>query len=293
MKQFLRYVVLAAVVVTVFGARVGTAEKAEQLGMTWYTTLEEGIQAAAVEKKPVFVDFWDVRSKPYKQQFEETYKDPRVKAMFSKFVLVTLNIVKRYDVARQLRVSQVPTILFLDQTGKELGRHRLEQYVAPEFLAECMEGVLGDLKALEELKEKARNEPDNLDTVLGIGKVLKDWYREEEAIPYFQRVADATDADPKLREQARDGWAQCLLVFGNRRGLHGDTDVAIRSLKTFLELFPKHERTSEAQYMLALYLIDTGKNDEAAEILKKIQQSAKGDEAKRAEAALRALNKTN
>jgi thioredoxin-like negative regulator of GroEL len=292
-RRRLTLVSILALLIAGVGQHPAAAKKIDQLGTIWYTTLPEGLQAAAAEGKPVFLDFWHASSKAYKRQFDETYKDPRVKAMFSQFILVTLNIVMENATAQAFHVNQIPAVVFLDPTGKELGRHRVEQFVSADLLVERMESVLGDLKAFNELKEKIQREANRPDLVLKMGQVLEGWLWEPEAIACYKNVAEATSADRKLQDQAKEGWSRSLLAFGNRSGLRGDHATAIRCLRDFLTLFPKHEMATEAEFMLAMHLIQTDQTEEARKILTELKQKTKGDEKKRAEAVLKALPQTN
>ncbi len=267
-------------------------KKIEQIGLTWYTTLEEGLKVAQETNTPILLDFWDHRSAAYEQQFEHTYKDPRVKAMFRKFVLVTVHIVKEYETAKKYRVSQVPVLAFLDPKGRELARHRLARTLRPELLIERMNTVLSDLEALEDQREKLRNEPGNVQALQKIAQLYEGWLWEEEAIDCYREITESADAESETRELARLGWARCLMALGNRSGLHGDTDTAVEHLSKFIELFPKHDRVNEVRYMLAMYLIEESRNDEAAEILRDLKKKSRGEEADRAEAILNAIEKS-
>ena len=275
------------------GALPGSAKKIEQLGMTWYTKLEEGLAVAQKEKKPIFVDFWDIHSTAYKQQFEETYKDTRIMAMFPKFVLVTLNILVENETANRFRVRQVPEILFLNPDGKELGRHRASQHVTPEMLLERMESVLGDLEAFEKLKQQIKDEPTNYEAMLKMAQTLEGWLQEEEAIPLYEKLSHTEEAGQEIRDFANEGLFRSLLAYGNRLGLHGDTETAIETLRKALELFPQHERTNEVLFILGQYLIDAGKKDEAIKVFEQLKANSKGEDRKKAETLLSALKKTH
>ena len=289
MKSILTTTCLIAFLITLIGVTPGFGKKIEQIGMTWYTTLPEGLVAAAKEGKPILLDFWDHRSVAYRQQFETTYKNAAVKTLFSKFVLVTVHISKELDTVRQYHVGQVPTIVFFDKNGDELARHRVEQSVTPEELMERLNSVLGDLRAFEKLKRQVEREPQNLDAALKMGRILEGWLREEQAIVFFKKIAETENADRMIRAQARNSWARALLASGNRAGVQGNPKKAIDTLRNFLELFPKHERVTEAQYMLAMHLASDGKMDEAEQLLQELVKKCKGEEAERAKATLRAV----
>ncbi|HPA44720.1 MAG TPA: thioredoxin family protein [bacterium] len=293
MKHTKTYTIWLAFLFTVLGAQPGAAKKIEQLGMTWYTKLEEGLAVAQKEKRPIFVDFWDIRSTAYKQQFEGTYKDTRIMAMFPKFVRVTLNIRLENQTAGQFRVRQVPEILFLDTDGKELGRHRTSQHVTPEMLQERMESVLGDLEAFAKLKQQVQDEPTNYEAALKMAQTIEGWLQEEDAIPLYEKLSHTEQAGQEIRDLASEGVFRSLLAYGNRLGLHGDSETAIRTLRKALELFPNHERTNEILFMLGQYLIDAEKKDEAIKVFEQLKANSKGEDEKKADAMLRALKGTS
>ncbi len=289
MKTSRLWIVLIAFLITGTAVDTAWAKKIEQIGLTWYTTLEEGLQVAQKEDKPILLDFWDHRSGAYKQQFEHTYKDSRVKAMFQKFVLVTVHLVKEYETAKKYRVSQVPLVAFLVPSGKELARHRLARTVTPELLIERMNTVLSDLEELDKLRKHVEQHPGDFKNLLKLAQLYEGWIWDEEAIDSYRRIADSPDVDSETRELARLGWARCLMASANRLGVHGDTGTAVDRLRQYIELFPKHEQINEARFMLAMYLIEEGKNNEAADLLKQVKKNTRGKEADRADAILKAI----
>lgn len=92
-------------------------------GMTWYRSLDKGLQLAQQENKPIVVYFWAIWCQ-YCAGFQaKTLGDPQVKSILEKdYVLVAMDLDIDRDVARQYGVNYPPYVLFLDGNGKVINR---------------------------------------------------------------------------------------------------------------------------------------------------------------------------
>lgn len=91
--------------------------------LTWSRSLDNGLQAAQQEDKPVMVYFWAVWCQFCKQFESETLKNPEVNSILREdYILVAMDLDIDREVARRYGVSFPPYTLFLDAGGNVLER---------------------------------------------------------------------------------------------------------------------------------------------------------------------------
>jgi thiol:disulfide interchange protein DsbD len=103
----------------------------------------ETYNAAAISTtgKPVIIDFYADWCIPCKELDEKTFSNSDVAAELDRFTRVKADLTKPEDpdvqkLTKQYQIVGVPTIIFLDSTGRELNAQRLTGFEAPQqFLA--------------------------------------------------------------------------------------------------------------------------------------------------------------
>jgi thiol:disulfide interchange protein DsbD len=108
-------------------------------GPKWITSHEEGLALARAEGKPVMIDFFADWCAACKELDKFTYVDPAVLAETDRFVNIKIDGTVEDDRIQALYktygVQGLPTVVFLDSSGKQLSEPRVTGFVAaPQFL---------------------------------------------------------------------------------------------------------------------------------------------------------------
>ncbi len=100
-------------------------EKISLGGISFYTSLDSGLIAAKLTKKPVFL-YFNSKSCGWCKKFEaEVLTDSGViSTVESSFVPVAIEVNEQYHMAGKFNVYGTPTMVFLDPSGDEIERIR-------------------------------------------------------------------------------------------------------------------------------------------------------------------------
>jgi thiol:disulfide interchange protein DsbD len=107
-------------------------------GVSWMPYSEEVLKDAGKLKKPVIIDFYATWCTPCNELEEVTFHDASVvKKAESDFVMVKVDVTRGgnpvYErLLRQYEVKGVPTVVFLDNVGKENRDLRLVDFIPPD-----------------------------------------------------------------------------------------------------------------------------------------------------------------
>jgi thiol:disulfide interchange protein DsbD len=104
--------------------------------VVWEKFEASSVAAAAAEKKPVVIDFYADWCLPCKELDQNTFSDPRVKAEMDRFTRLkadlTLANATSDQLSREYTIVGVPTIVFIDASGKEMRDLRLTGFEGPD-----------------------------------------------------------------------------------------------------------------------------------------------------------------
>ena len=149
-RKALGLIILAAGIVVFVGPfmpeqRAGTVRP--QASINWITSEEEGLQMAQRQGKPVMIDFRADWCTVCKQIEQETFTDPRVVEKAEEFVCIKVDTTdmadeKKKKLWKEYGIQGYPHIEFLDASGRQLEKHKINQFVAPEELLPTMDQVL-------------------------------------------------------------------------------------------------------------------------------------------------------
>lgn len=102
-------------------------------GVTWTPYDAQQIAAARAAGKPAVMDFYADWCLPCKELDHKTFTDRAVAAELDRFVRLKVDLTKPDNaLAKQYAIIGVPTLVFLDGTGKEVADARLTGFEPPE-----------------------------------------------------------------------------------------------------------------------------------------------------------------
>lgn len=120
--------------------------------ISWYASFEEGMRNAALEKKPVMVDFFADWCHWCRKLDKETYADERVVKMAEMFVCIKVDTENDRETPAKYQVRGLPTIFYLDHTGSPL--IKMAGFCSADRMLEDMRAV----NEIYKLKGKTGNE---------------------------------------------------------------------------------------------------------------------------------------
>ncbi|MGZ3770734.1 MAG: protein-disulfide reductase DsbD family protein [Bdellovibrio sp.] len=111
--------------------------------MDWKPYSEALLAEATKNKKPVLIDFWADWCAACHELEEQTFTDPRVRAMGENYVLLKFNATKETEQLKILKkkynIQGLPTVLFLNPNGVWIDALTLTQFEKAESFVKRME----------------------------------------------------------------------------------------------------------------------------------------------------------
>lgn len=151
---------------------------------------EQALKQAKQEKKPVFIDFYATWCGPCKRLSETVFTDPEVKAYYDKhFVCVRVDVDKERILARKYQIQSMPTLVFLDENGKE--QKRISGLLSKTRFLHIGQELTGERRTYPELYKEFRNGKKDLAVMQTLLTEAPDFIREldgQERIKWRERA---------------------------------------------------------------------------------------------------------
>ncbi len=117
--------------------------------MTWQTYQEDWLEEARAAGQPVIIDFYADWCIPCLELDRGTFTNERVIEAAEKFLRLKVDLThfdspESESIRRQFNIAGVPTIVFLDATGREVESARVVGYLPPDEFLTRLERVTAD-----------------------------------------------------------------------------------------------------------------------------------------------------
>ena len=114
-------------------------------GLPWQRDLDQALKVAAQTKRPVLIDFFAEWCAACKELDHKVYPDPRVQAAAKRFVAVKVDGTNDSEALDKLYerfgVQALPTVTFVDSSGKLLKDPRVTGYLEPDRFVSVLDRV--------------------------------------------------------------------------------------------------------------------------------------------------------
>jgi|GEM_PF-2554978 len=168
------------------------ASLAGNVDTAWYDSLSEGLRIANVENRDIIVDFYTDWCGWCKRLSKEVFSTKEFKDFTkNRFVLVKINAEDYRKTTKKYRISGYPSILILDNYGKEVDR--VVGYAPKDKYIEMLREAAYSLNNFKNLKKFAQERPDDRHVNFALARKYYERKMYNEAKLFFTKAVNIDD----------------------------------------------------------------------------------------------------
>jgi thioredoxin-like negative regulator of GroEL len=263
---------------------VSAAARAEEprFSVAWVDDVDKGFELARERRQAVLIDFFADWCPPCREMDQSVWTNPHVGEAAKRTVLVRVDFDKEKSLARRYGVDAIPTMVFVDPWGIEIGRIVGLQSSGEMVLR--FESVPGNFAAVAAYQSRLEKNGNDAEALVRIGA----FYRSQKLLigadAYFERAIQASGKgkrDPlsgmeaylglgldhmdrgNYKEAAKQfercvknvpnasGQADALFGLVVARARMGDKKRALKDLERLAREFPDYPSLDEAKRIVA------------------------------------------
>jgi len=147
-------------------------------------SFDEALALSAKDDRVVFIDFYTTWCPPCKQLDKVTWKDEKVVAWLeANTVAIKVDAEEEVELARRFRVEAYPTLIFVDDSGEELGR--LVGFKNPADFLSAAPGTRRGEKESDRMRQALSDKPHDFQLRMQLGSALEREGNFEEALAEY------------------------------------------------------------------------------------------------------------
>ncbi|MBI5366185.1 MAG: thioredoxin family protein [Planctomycetes bacterium] len=175
---------------------LAAAPSARAEGPAWAATLDEAKSTAAASGRLVMVEVFSDTCPVCKKLDAEVLRNAEVLPLLAEVVPVRLNQGKEGKTqAKEWRVAETPTIVFLDETGRKVGA--IGGFLPARLFAGELRRAISGQKRLPELRERVAKDPSDLAARALLATIYADRGDLESATAAIEGIATADPQNEK------------------------------------------------------------------------------------------------
>jgi thioredoxin-like negative regulator of GroEL len=231
--------------------------------VTWETSLERGSATALKASKLLFIEFWASWCPPCLVMDAEVYPNASVIEAMTKVVPVRIDVDKQPQVARQYRLTGMPTIVFADSYGNEL--FRFMGTLTVDTALKLIKDLPGDVTTFNRLSEVLAKDKDNFAALTQFGGELRTAGLWRPSNAYFSRAMRV-----RARRDQRGTRGAILIAMGHNHLELKEFAEAADVFERFLKEFAGSPAEAEAMLGLGRALLAQNRRSEARRTLERL-----------------------